>query len=496
MQSIIVSKDEIFNYRHINEILETDAHPPLYFYLLHFFSSFFIGRFSWVPSIIINSLSVFFMLIFFYRLFLLLCENRYRSMLAMIFFGLTSGVINMMAFSRNYAIMTAFTVIFTYYLFDSMKQHKSNNNYPKSLVFASLFLYLAAMSQYLSIVFAFILTLLVCIYYLFKKDIKYMLEVGLSMAASILLLLITFHYVIHQLMSDQTSMEFAENYPFLYELRISVNIIFTELFGIKTPVHSTMITFWIFWGIIGLIIICLLAAFIFRSEAWFIKFKGSAKKRLRNLYASLKNQRTFQYIALLITTVALICIISYKFRIYYFYPYSDRYLFILYPFVVILLFIPVFKFLKNKYLNSVLIITLLVSSLFIGLKPYIQTLKLSVTDVNDILTDSDIIVCSQNHYSGVILSLLYLNGSNKTFFTTDYSYEDNIDEIKTGLSNTTPSYMLYLWPTYTDKDVNAELLNMLKTFQDTRITTIKDEPKNYGAKLIDGVGSFVIIQLR
>ena len=496
MNAVIVEKDEIFNYGHINDILRDDAHPPLYFYLLHFFSSFFQGSFSWVPSIVINSLSIFVMLIFFYRLFLLFCDDRYISLLAMIFFGLTSAAVNMMTFSRNYTLMTAFMVIFIFYLFKAMQQHELKKKSAACIILASISLYLAAMSQYLSIAFGFLMTFFICIYYLLKKDLKFMFAIGLSMSLSILLMIASFHHVIYQLANDQTSMEMSESYPFLLELRITIRIIFHELFGIKTPVQATMISFWLFWGCIMIVGIYLILRFLFRADQWFIELRKKTLYFITSYLPKKESLRLFQYFSLLSAVLILILIIAYKFKMYFFYPNSNRYLFITFPFAAFLILMPVLKVLKNKLVVTVLVTILSASSLFLGPKPYLGNSNISVSDVNNIINGSDIIVFSQNYYAGVNLGLLYLENSDRVFFTTDYTYNKNMNKIISGLSEEKTLYMLYLWPAYTANDTKQQLLNILKNFEDYGITTINDTPKNYGAKLIEGFGGFVLIQLR
>ncbi|MCR5650727.1 MAG: hypothetical protein K6F86_06040 [Lachnospiraceae bacterium] len=495
-QAVVVSEDEVFNYAHINEILRYDAHPPLYFYILHFLCSFFINSFSWIPSIIINSLSIFVGQIFFYRLFLLLSENRLRSLLAMIFFGSTTAIINLMTFARNYTLQTSLTLIFLYYIFKAMRQHSLNEKTSRSILFAALFLYLASLTQYLSVLFGFFVTLSICIYYLFKKDIRFLLNIGLSMTGAIVLMIMSFHHVINQLMSDQTAMENATDFPYPLEIRISIHILFDEIFGIKTPVSPTMLFFWIFWGFATVFVICLILWFLFRADEWFISLHSKLRKNLNHVIFKLKKQRVVQYFILLFSVTILILIISYKFKMYFYHPNSNRYLFFLYPYAAIIFLVPVFALFKFNLINALLIIGLSCSSLIYGTKTNIGPSELPMREAIETFTDSDVLVFTPDHYTANA-STFYLEKCNQVFYTTKGTFFDNKDTFKIGLSKNKPLYLLYFWPAYNNQNAKSELFDLLKVLQENGITTMDVEGKNnHGAQLIAGVGGHVLLRLR
>lgn len=494
-QAVTVSRDEVFDYDQIVKILRDDAHPPLYFFLLHFFCTFFIGRFSWIPSIIINSVAIFTGQIFFYRLFLLLSKNRFRSVIAMLFFGFTTAVINMMTFARNYTLLTALTLIFTFYIFRSMQQYSSRKNNTKSILLAALFLYLAAMTQYLSVLFGFFITLSVCIYYFVRKDLKSMFKTGLSMTGSIVLMMVTFHDVFHQLAIDQTSMESATDYPFRLELRVAVHILFNEIFGINTPVYPTMLLFWLFWGLVGVMLICLIMGFLFRSDIWFIRIRDKIRDMMKSVLHRLNDQLAFQYFSLLFTVIVLVAVISYNFKMYFFYPNSNRYLFMLYPYVVIIFLLPVLYIVKNDIVRMLLIIALSCMSLLYGRKTNIYSFQMTMKEAADTIEGSDVMVFIPGYYV-VNNSLLYMEKCDRVFYTTKDTFRDDSDIFVSGLSDDKPLYMMYYWPAYNNETTDSDLQDMLKFLKESGITTVSDNPQNHGAELIAGVGGHLLIKLR
>ena len=494
-QAVTVSKTEVFDYGHINEILRDDAHPPLYFYLLHFFCTFFSGRFSWLPSVIINSVSIFIGQVFFYRLFLLLSNDRFRSVIAMVFFGFTTSVINMMTFARNYTLLTALTMVFTFYIFRSVRQYASDRNNIKSVALAAIFLYLAAMTQYLSVLYGFFVTFSVCVYYLSKKDIKNLLRTGLFMTGSIALMILSFREVIHQLGADQTSMESATEYPYLLELRVSFHILVNEIFGLKPSVYPTMTSFWIIWGIIGVSVIMLIMSFLFRTDKWFINIKNKTRDLLRSVPSKLKNLRSFQYFSLLLSIILFVLITSYRFKMFFYYPNSNRYLFIIYPYVAIIFLIPLFIILKKHILQIAAVIVLCCMSLLFGRKTNVGSSEMKMKEATALFAGSDVLVFVPG-YPFVNNSVLYLRDSDKVFYTTIDSFPENKDSFISGLSDDKTLYMLYCWPSFDNGNSNEDMLSMLRILKSSGMITADESEQYFGAEPIAGIGGHVLFRLQ
>ena len=497
-KSVTVTKDEIFSYSQINLILKDDAHPPFYFYLLHFFSSFFPGRFSWIPSIIINSMSLFLLLVYFYRLFLIFSKDRSKSVTAMIFFGFTCAVINFMTFTRNYTLMTAFTVIFTFYLFRAMVSHSRNEAATKDILLSATFLFLAAFTQYLSILFAFILIFIICFYYLLKRDFRFMLKTGISMSAAIAALVIFYNDIIIQLSSDQSSMDFSADYPYLFQLMLSLHLLFNEVFGIKTPTRPTMFFFWVFWGFVAVCVLLVIAGFLFRTDEWFKMLLSRLLVFLKSLPGKLSDMKVIQYAALLITVILSVMIISYKFKIYYFFPCSDRYLFILMPFFAIILLIPAFGLLRKKNLCVLLSLVLVILSLSSNLKNYLYDTGISEDEVRTLTADSDVLIYGRNHTS-ITTSLLHILDSDRTFVSFRKSFEENRKAFENGIDPSKPLYLLYEWSINSGLDENQLFADFIDSLKKSGVITHEssDPDKSLnGVEVIGTTGGYLVVRLR
>lgn len=494
LQSVYVSKEELFNYRHINEQLAEDAHPPLYFYMLHFLSSFTPGQFSWIPSVIINAFSVFFMLIFFYRLVFLLSGSRFKSLLSMIFFSGTSAMISLMTFSRNYTMMTAFIVIFTWFLFNSMKLHNAGEKYRRDLAFASFFLFLTIYTQYIALVFIFILVFLSFIYYLIKKDIVFSLQLVLFSLLPAGLFIIVFPEIFAQLSIDQTAVDNAAAYPYALELRTTLHILFSEVFGINTPMRPTMIFFWIFWTFIALVMLVILIRFLFRNDNWYKNISKKITGHFHDILPHIKSLAFYQYLFILLSVIFSVFIISKLFKIYYYYPSSDRYLFLLFPFCAILVLLPLMMLVRKDFLQIILVVILMICSLTFGNKFYLYEKSMPVQEVSEALSDSDVLLYGTNHLA-IVSTLLHVKDSNRVYVTTSSSF----DKIKfTGeLSDDAPLFMIYEWPSFSLLDEQQNFTNTLKAFEESKITTLgSGDREYYNSKIVGSFSNFIVVRLR
>ncbi len=106
-----VDKTEIFDYAFAWNNQKLDVHPPLYYILIHFISSFFIDQFSIMAGILANMLCALVTMIFVYNIFRLTIKKIYISMLATLVCGLNRGYINSVMFVRMWNMVAMFTVI-------------------------------------------------------------------------------------------------------------------------------------------------------------------------------------------------------------------------------------------------------------------------------------------------------------------------------------------------------------------------------------------------
>lgn len=442
---LTVSEEEIFSYSGILEVLKLDAHPPLFYFLLHFLCSLTPNVFSRWSGYPINVLGFILMQVFLYRLTLLISKNRFFSVLTITFFGLTSATVNMMCFIRMYILVTAFTVVFVFYSLRYLTDPPDAKVLNKNLFIAAISLYLASMTMYLSIMYAFMLTLFVCAAFLIRKNFRKMLCFGSFMALSILLMVLSFPISIEQLRPDQPALKTAGDYPYALQMRMCLHVISNGLWGVYTPVLPSMIPFYIFWSLVGILIIYLITAFLFRNESWFKSFQANLKSFF--IKCGKKICSSFKKYGLTLLPVFLICVVilmifGKRLMLYYYQYYGMRYYYILTPFIAMTVMLVLFKIIRNKYAVSVLTVLFIGISLIFGDKCFLEN-RFKTEELMKITEDSNVIVVEKGAVA-FIYHIPDLVKSREFLYTDPESIKNSMadDEYRLKSKDSRPLYLM------------------------------------------------------
>jgi len=391
------SADEAFRFDNVKKVLDKEAHPPLYFYLLHFICSFTPDVFSKWSAFIINAVGLVILQIYLYRLALSVLQNRKKAVLIMTFFGFTSAVINMMCFLRMYILSAGCAAAYAFYLIRYEKELIKNEKANRTLLCVFTFLLIGALNDYLFIIFAFFISLYVAINLLIKRKIIEVLKLTGTALLAGLLFLLCFPQFFAQLQKPQPALEGAQLYPFWLQFRLSLNIIFNGLFGINTPVLPTMIPFYLFWGMVLLIILYLIAVFLFRNDEWFFKvqekLKAAVIKIIKGVRANIETG-----MAVLFATVMTLVVFSRELMIFYYSEQSMRYLFILTPFVCLLFFSVVYFFVNNNIVCLVITVILCVTSMAWGDKTFLMRENIEGESITSATKDADVIFLERDYH--------------------------------------------------------------------------------------------------
>jgi len=440
---LVVNADEVFRYDLINKALRLDGHPPLYFYLLHLFSSFTIGKFSKWTGFILNAICFFILEIYLYRIALLLSKDRIMALIVMVFFGFTTGAVNIVTFIRMYCLLCAMTAMFSFYSLKYVDEVNNKKETGLTLILAFTSMVLVGLTQYQGIVFAFFLTLFECVYFLIKKKYKKMFSFGITMLGAVILVVILFPVVIRQLNEPQSPIDNSTLYPFLFQLRLSINHIMAELFGINTSVYPTMIGFWLFWTAILLAGLAITGDFLFRNDIWAqrlkYRFVTGIVMGIRSMEKS-HNERSIFFL-LSSATVCTLMAGSRFLQIYYYFPYSDRYMFVVYPFAFALLSLAAARLLKNKKLLIILCTLLLAMSIQSGRAYYLNRVAVIYPDLEIAAKDSDVVVVGLDP-TAILNFSAALTDCHKCFVLTKNDYKDHLKELEDYDDSGRPVYMI------------------------------------------------------
>lgn len=412
---LTVSHDERFTFGRITETLKRDAHPPLFYFILHFFCSLTPNVFSAWSAYIINVFGFILLQIYLYRLSLLIGRNRLVALLIIFFFGFTSASINMMVLLRMYMLATGFTVAYSFYSLRYLLDHDNSSLLNTSLLLSFVFLYLSTMTVYLSTLFAFFLTFYICSFLLMKKRLKKMFCYGISMLFSVGAMCLSFPVVFDQLFSDKYATAGADLYPFMLQFRTCIYVISNGVFGISTPIFPTMIPFYIISSLLALVIIYAIIHFIFRNDKWFTDCISGIKHSLGSF---IKKSVPYLYslIPFFIIVLCFLVLYSRKLKIFYFKEYGMRYFYILTPFITMIIMIILLKPIKKTFIRILLILILSLVSLLFGSKCYLEK-QLDSQKIAKYTANSDVIVV-ENDYSYFMYHIIELLDCNTFLYST------------------------------------------------------------------------------
>lgn len=117
-----IQKDDILNLFSVYYNQSRDAHPPLFYYLVHIVSSIFTGIFSKYIIFIIN-LILFMLCSFIIKKIFVLIDKRRLAIPTLILYGLSIGGISTVMFQRMYMLLTFFILYYTYINIYIIKQN-------------------------------------------------------------------------------------------------------------------------------------------------------------------------------------------------------------------------------------------------------------------------------------------------------------------------------------------------------------------------------------
>ena len=165
---VSVQDGEQFAYDKVFYNNSLDAHPPLYYCVIHTVSSLFPNQFSKWIGLFVNLLFMVGVDILIYGISRKMINSELLQFLPVFVYGLSPVAMEIASFIRMYAQLSFFAMAFCYctvlMLKDGVKIRR--------LVFSWLIIYLGAMTHYYALVLCFWGVLLFVIYLVKKKDIK------------------------------------------------------------------------------------------------------------------------------------------------------------------------------------------------------------------------------------------------------------------------------------------------------------------------------------
>ncbi len=178
---LTTQEDERFRYEHITKNLQKSVHPPLFYYLLHTVCSLMPDEFLPWQAGGINLFFFMLTLVAFYALSKLFLKDEYLAMIAVFLWGFSTAGMATAVFLRMYMLQTFFAVCLIYEVSKMLIENEASKG---RLFLIFLYATLGNLTQFSSLVFAFIVTLVSGVILLYRKNFKLWLKFSLMMLLS------------------------------------------------------------------------------------------------------------------------------------------------------------------------------------------------------------------------------------------------------------------------------------------------------------------------
>ncbi len=285
---VTVDANERFAYDKVKYNNGLDAHPPLYYYLVHTVSSFFPGYFGkWIGLGINYALFSAMQLLLFLLVYKITRERLY-ALVAVSINGSLLAVLDTMLFIRMYALLAFLSVLYVYIHYSIYK----NPNRKALYVCSSAVCFLGIYTQYYFAVFAFFTAALCSLWLLKNKKYKTLIFYAVLTLAAVAFVFVLYPAGISQISGSETNNignEVSSNILNFSELPIRLLKMGKQIFCNSTATFYNAIP-----ESALCILLTLIASFLLRSK----KYGKATGKNSSNLLVGF-------CILLLLTTISI-----------------------------------------------------------------------------------------------------------------------------------------------------------------------------------------------
>ena len=197
---VTVQRGERFSYGKTYYNNTTDAHPPLYYFVLHTVCSFFPDRFSKWFGLSINLVTFVLSQLLLFMISRKLLNGTIWQLLPVTVYGFSPIAVDIVLYIRMYSLLTLFTLLLFYLHF---RMSEGTLRFPYLMCMAVTFL--GMFTQYYFAISAFYLALICCILLLRRKYYRRLFCYSISMMAGVLLVLLLYPAAFRQATGSSTN---------------------------------------------------------------------------------------------------------------------------------------------------------------------------------------------------------------------------------------------------------------------------------------------------
>lgn len=238
---VMTDDERRFNYNYVWKNQSDDVHPPLYYILLHTICSLFPYKFSIYFAGIINTLFSILIIVYIYKLCLLLNENRIMAIITTMFFSISAGIIQANTFFRMYVMAMFMVTWITYLHVRYIKKGELDTAYYYKLAFITM---AGALTHYYFIIYCFFLFLCFGIFLVLQKKAKQLMIMVAVLLLTALHAVLFFPAMIKHIFmgyrGEETFSNLFSNKDYFLKLVSYNKFINNELFGVSYVVLGVL----------------------------------------------------------------------------------------------------------------------------------------------------------------------------------------------------------------------------------------------------------------
>lgn len=269
---LVVNDGERFDFASVVENKLGDNSPSNYELLLHFVCSLFPNTFSLNYAFAVNMFfyigSLIVLVLINLEIFKDYKNRNLYTAACVLFFALSISGTGAYTFFRMYGVLSFYSLLVFYLIQKNCSDEKKTMIKCVLLLVASFFGFFTHLNF---IVYAFCLTVSVCVYLLLTKKFKDMITIGITELLSVILFFIIYPYPL-QRVEPWMSNENSDGFSYFTRLSFSNMHMFGESIGFYIPFTVPSIIWWI--GVAAFVsAIIAMVIFLFRKEKWFPAIK-------------------------------------------------------------------------------------------------------------------------------------------------------------------------------------------------------------------------------
>lgn len=474
---LTVQKGERFSFGSVYYNMACDTHPPLYFFILHFLSSFFVDQYIPALGLIINLICYIILSIYFYRLLTVISQSHYLGIIGVLFNTFSIATLSMVIYIRMYMMVAMFAIMFAYYhaiIYYSCEEKNNLSTYIKLAIVSCL----GALTHHFFLPYAFIIAIVFCIWGVIKKQwgflIKYMIFISLGIILSIAIFPATLNHLFGitnikyrdtALSENQSKLSYKvfeksassvdansqfKDIPhykwhiFKYCFCSFASMLFIDYLGFSPISPFTSGIYLYIPIIIGVLFVFSLAIlFLFRNNDNFHNLKKQKFLLIKEKLNTNNLHINYFLVSMLLSVITMVIVCTKKIDLFVMGEFSNRYLFIIYPvfclIIIYILFLLVKALLRKKYiyittLSIIFLLTTIYNNYTQHCIYFFREETYNLTQLHNISANSNIIIVSSSPWLLTIYAPI-LSDCDNFYFTTYQDFLQNSNYLRNNISD-------------------------------------------------------------